>query len=163
GAVLHVAGVTYTVDGVATGAGGTDLPAGVTLTGDSLSVDPTDPAYDHLAVGEQAVIKVSYNVTDEHGAVVAQTETVTITGANDPGPAAPTPKPAPSTAPNDAPVVPPPLPISADDATPTNTPPLPPPAAPPTPGAALQGAGAPSPVDGAPTGAGGTDRPAGVT
>src|SRR6185312_9924277 len=82
-AVLHVAAVTYTVDGVATGNGGTDLPAGVSLSGATLSIDPTNAAYDHLAVGEHATIVVSYAVTDEHGATAAQTETVTLTGTND--------------------------------------------------------------------------------
>ena len=37
----------------------------------------------HLAVGEHTTIVVTYNVTDAHGATVAQTETITITGTND--------------------------------------------------------------------------------
>ncbi|MEI9407155.1 VCBS domain-containing protein, partial [Mesorhizobium argentiipisi] len=40
-------------------------------------------AYDALKQGENAVLNLSYNVVDEHGASVAQTAQVTITGAND--------------------------------------------------------------------------------
>jgi VCBS repeat-containing protein len=57
------------------------LAAGVTLNGDSLSVDPN--AYDHLAVGEHATVTVKYNVIDGNGGAVAQSATITITGAND--------------------------------------------------------------------------------
>src|SRR5436190_1064843 len=57
------------------------LAAGVTLNGDSLSVDPN--AYDHLAVGEHATVTVNYNVVDGNGGSVAQSATITITGAND--------------------------------------------------------------------------------
>jgi VCBS repeat-containing protein len=57
------------------------LAAGVTLNGDSLSVDPN--AYDHLAVGEHATVTVKYNVVDGNGGAVAQSATITITGAND--------------------------------------------------------------------------------
>jgi large repetitive protein len=57
------------------------LAAGVTLNGDSLSVDPN--AYDHLAVGEHATVTVNYNIIDGNGGAVAQSATVTITGAND--------------------------------------------------------------------------------
>ncbi|WP_164476156.1 beta strand repeat-containing protein, partial [Sinorhizobium glycinis] len=69
--VLHVAGLTLT---------GGDA-SGVTVGGDSLAVDPG--AYDHLAVGETAVITYSYDIVDGHGGAVAQTATITITGAND--------------------------------------------------------------------------------
>src|SRR5207245_1811404 len=58
-------------------------PAGVSLSGASLSVDPASAAFDHLAVGEHTTIVVSYNVVDAQGATVAQTETITITGTND--------------------------------------------------------------------------------
>lgn len=79
---LHVASVSYAVDGG--DASGTP-PAGISLGADghTLSVDPTDPAFDHLAVGEQTIIMVSYDVTDAQGATVPQTETITITGTND--------------------------------------------------------------------------------
>src|SRR5207245_10416616 len=46
-----------------------------------LSVDPN--AYDHLAVGEHATVTVNYNVVDGNGGSVAQSATITITGAND--------------------------------------------------------------------------------
>ena len=81
-ATLSVAHLTYAVDG---GTASTTLPAGITLGADghTLTVDPTNPAFNHLAVGEQTVITVSYNVKDVHGATVAQTETITIKGTND--------------------------------------------------------------------------------
>ncbi|WP_249150818.1 VCBS domain-containing protein [Bradyrhizobium sp. JYMT SZCCT0180] len=81
-ATLYVAGVTYAVNG---GAASGTAPAGVSLGADghTLTVDPADPAFDHLAVGEHATIVVSYNVTDAQGATVAQTETITINGTND--------------------------------------------------------------------------------
>jgi VCBS repeat-containing protein len=81
-ATLQVASLTYVVDG---GDASATAPAGVSLGADghTLSVDPTDPAFDHLAVGECTTIVVSYDVTDVHGATVPQTETITITGTND--------------------------------------------------------------------------------
>ncbi|MBR1151378.1 VCBS domain-containing protein, partial [Bradyrhizobium sp. JYMT SZCCT0428] len=84
-ATLYVADVTYAVDG---GAGSGAAPAGISLGADghTLTVDPTNPAFDHLAVDEHTTIVVSYNVTDAQGATVAQTETVTITGTNDAAP-----------------------------------------------------------------------------
>ena len=71
---LSVSGLTVTA--------GDD--SGVTVSGNSLSVDPT--AYNSLAVGESEVITYSYIVIDENGGTVAQTATITITGSND-GPA----------------------------------------------------------------------------
>ncbi len=81
-ATLSVAHLTYAVDG---GTASTTLPAGITLGADghTLTVDPTDPAFNHLAVGEQTVITVSYDVKDAQGATVAQTEAITIKGTND--------------------------------------------------------------------------------
>nr|WP_276540315.1 VCBS domain-containing protein [Bradyrhizobium elkanii] len=79
-ATLSVADVSYTVDG---GTGSSTAPAGVSLSGSTLTVDPTDPAFNSLAVGEHTTIVVSYNVKDAQGATVAQTETITITGTND--------------------------------------------------------------------------------
>ena len=57
------------------------MTAGVTVSGNSLSVDPT--AYNSLAVGESEVITYSYSVIDGNGGAVAQTATITITGTND--------------------------------------------------------------------------------
>lgn len=59
------------------------LPAGLTLSGTTLSIDPTDSSFDSLAVGETTQIVVSYNIVDGQGGSVTQTATVTITGAND--------------------------------------------------------------------------------
>src|SRR5439155_813450 len=58
-------------------------PAGVSLSGSTLTIDPTNTAFDHLAVGEHQTIVVSYSVKDAQGATVPQTETITITGTND--------------------------------------------------------------------------------
>ena len=71
GAVLSIANVTGLVSGV-TFAGGTDL-----------TVDLADASFQFLALGETMDIIVSYDVEDEHGASVAQTATITITGTND--------------------------------------------------------------------------------
>ncbi len=59
------------------------LPAGVTLAGNILTVDPSDASFQSLNVGDTAIITVTYDVTDEHGASVPQTATITITGTND--------------------------------------------------------------------------------
>jgi len=59
------------------------LVAGVTLSGSTLSVDPSDASFQSLKLGQQLQIVVGYDVTDEHGASVAQTATITITGSND--------------------------------------------------------------------------------
>src|SRR5207248_1889859 len=74
------ANVSYSIDGG--GASGTP-PAGFTLSGSTLTVDPTNTAFDHLKVGASTVVLVSYDVKDAQGATVSQTETVTITGTND--------------------------------------------------------------------------------
>jgi len=79
-ATLQVSGVSYAVDDHAASA---TAPAGVSLTGHTLLVNPADSAFNHLSAGETTSIVVYYNVTDAHGATVAQTETVTITGTND--------------------------------------------------------------------------------
>ena len=70
GAVLSVANVT-------------GLTAGVTFAGSTLTIDPADAAFQSLALGETLDIIVGYDVADEHGASVAQTATITITGTND--------------------------------------------------------------------------------
>jgi VCBS repeat-containing protein len=66
--VLHVSNVT-------------GLIAGVTLTGDTLVVDPN--VYNALAVGEHAAIDVSYNILDGNGGSVSETASITINGLND--------------------------------------------------------------------------------
>ena len=77
-AVLHVKNLVWT----GTGSG---FPAGVTLSpdGNSLLVDTNNLAYDHLAQGASFAAHFSYDVVDEHGALVHQTATVTIGGTND--------------------------------------------------------------------------------
>jgi len=80
GDTLSIVNVTYKVDaGTASGA----APAGVSLSGSTLSVDPTDPSFDHLAVGQNTTIVVSYDIKDALGLTVHQTETITINGTND--------------------------------------------------------------------------------
>src|SRR6185369_10052002 len=79
-ATLAVAGVTYSVDG---GPASGTAPAGVSVSGNTVSIDPSNAAFNHLAVGQSSSIVVSYNVKDAQGATVAQTETITITGTND--------------------------------------------------------------------------------
>ena len=77
---LTVTDVRYSVNG---GAASETMPAGVSLSGHSLSVNPAHATFDSLAQGETSTIVVSYKVMDAHGATVAQTETITITGTND--------------------------------------------------------------------------------
>jgi VCBS repeat-containing protein len=79
-ATLTVAGVTYSVDG---GPVSGTAPAGVSVSGSIVSIDPANAAFDHLAVGKSSSIVLSYNIKDAQGAIVAQTETITISGTND--------------------------------------------------------------------------------
>ncbi|HET7775762.1 MAG TPA: type I secretion C-terminal target domain-containing protein, partial [Azospira sp.] len=79
-ASLSISNVSYSVDG---GPSSGTVPAGLSLTGASLAVDPADLAFNSLAVGEQTTITVSYDVVDVHGASVSQSETITIAGTND--------------------------------------------------------------------------------
>jgi len=79
-ATLKVSDVSYSVNG---GASSFTPPAGVSLADNILTVDPKNTAFDHLAAGKQLTIVVSYNIKDVHGAMVAQTETITVTGTND--------------------------------------------------------------------------------
>ena len=60
-----------------------DLPAGVTLDGTTLSVDASDAAFASLAAGVTETITVNFDVTDENGGAVSQSATITVTGAND--------------------------------------------------------------------------------
>ena len=59
------------------------LPAGVTLTGTSLEVDPSDAVFQSLAAGDSTTLTLSYDVVDEQGGSVAQTASITVTGTND--------------------------------------------------------------------------------
>src|SRR5262249_22983539 len=81
-ATLSIANLSYAVGD---GNGSTIAPGGVSLgiDGHTLSIDPGSPAFDYLADGEKAVITVSFDIVDVHGASVHQTETITIDGVND--------------------------------------------------------------------------------
>jgi VCBS repeat-containing protein len=79
-ATLLIANVRYKIGN---GSFSNVAPPGVALTGATLSVDPGNPAFAHLALGEATDVVVTYDVTDVHGAKVTQTETVTVTGTND--------------------------------------------------------------------------------
>ena len=70
-------GAVLSVDNV------TGLTSGVTFAGSTLTVDPSDAAFQSLALGEVLNMVIGYDVVDEHGASVAQTATITITGTND--------------------------------------------------------------------------------
>jgi len=56
--------------------------SGIVVNNNEASVDPS--FYNSLAVSEQEVITISYDVIDGQGGSVAQTATITITGLNDP-------------------------------------------------------------------------------
>ncbi|WP_137700266.1 VCBS domain-containing protein [Marimonas lutisalis] len=59
------------------------LPAGFSLSGNSLIVDPADASFQSLNVGDSVTHVVNYDVEDQLGASVPQSVTVTITGTND--------------------------------------------------------------------------------
>ncbi|TLX79722.1 retention module-containing protein [Pseudomonas nicosulfuronedens] len=59
-------------------------PAGFTLAKNgSWLFNGLDPAYQSLAAGETKVLSIDYTVTDEHGATITNTLTLTVTGTND--------------------------------------------------------------------------------
>lgn len=58
------------------------LPAGVSSSGSSFTLDPTDAAYQSLAAGQTTIVTVNYGVSD--GTVTtAAAASWTVTGAND--------------------------------------------------------------------------------
>ena len=76
GAVINVANIVWDeVPG--------NLPFGFTVTGNTISVDTNELAYDLMAEGESFATHFTYQVVDEHGAAVIQHATITITGTND--------------------------------------------------------------------------------
>ena len=77
---LHVANLTFTVDGLPTGIGGTVMPSGLALNGTTLTVDPMSASFYYLAQGQQQTIVSSYQISDVHNATVNQTQTITIVG-----------------------------------------------------------------------------------
>ena len=71
GAVLSIANVSA-------------LPGGVTFDGVStITVDPSDASLQFLPAGFSTDFTVTFDVVDEHGASVAQSLIITITGTND--------------------------------------------------------------------------------
>jgi VCBS repeat-containing protein len=77
---LSVSNITYKVGN---GSASSTLPSGLSLSGNTLSLDPTSSAFNSLAAGEKQTIVVSYTISDGQGGSVAQTATFTITGTND--------------------------------------------------------------------------------
>jgi hypothetical protein len=75
--------LTYSVNGVATGHGVVDLPSGVSLSGNQLSLNTGDPVFDPLAAGEQQVISANFQVSNGTGGTSAQSARLTVTGVND--------------------------------------------------------------------------------
>ncbi|MFO6430503.1 Ig-like domain-containing protein [Erythrobacter sp. W302b] len=67
---------TYAIVGTA--------PAGLTLNADgSYSFDPSNAAYQSLAVGATQVVVANYTVSDGKGGTATSTLTITVTGTND--------------------------------------------------------------------------------
>ena len=60
---------------------GDDSGISLNMAGDGLFIDPD--VYTALAVGESEVVFYTYDIIDGNGGSVAQTATITITGAND--------------------------------------------------------------------------------
>ncbi|MFZ2724938.1 MAG: DUF4347 domain-containing protein, partial [Methylococcaceae bacterium] len=58
------------------------LPTGVSLTNNTLTFNPSDPAYTSLKSGDTQTITVPYTISDDR-ATVSQTATITINGIND--------------------------------------------------------------------------------
>ena len=76
---LSLSGVTYTV-GTATAS--STVPTGLSLSSAGvLTVDPTSSAFIYLAADQTLDIVVRYTISDGNGGTVAQTATITITGA----------------------------------------------------------------------------------
>jgi VCBS repeat-containing protein len=77
-------------------------PAGLIFNANgTYSFDPSNPAYQSLATGQQRVITVPYTVTDEQGATSTKDLVITIIGTND----APVARPDNGTATEDTPLV----------------------------------------------------------
>lgn len=76
------ASLSYKIDSAAASS---TIPNGLTLASDghTLTIDPNSTAFDHLAVNQSTTIAVDYDIADIHGAIVHQTETITIHGTND--------------------------------------------------------------------------------
>ena len=68
---INVQGVTFA----------TGDPAGISVVGNTLEVDPS--AYNYLADGDVLTVTYDYDIVDDLGASVRQTATIEITGSND--------------------------------------------------------------------------------
>ncbi|SHK52040.1 VCBS repeat-containing protein [Shimia gijangensis] len=63
---------------------GQAAPAGFVLNVDgSWTFDPTDPTYEHLAVGQTEHVTIPITVTDKQGATDTEDLVITVTGTND--------------------------------------------------------------------------------
>ncbi|OQX49245.1 MAG: hypothetical protein B0D87_01370, partial [Candidatus Sedimenticola endophacoides] len=63
---------------------GAEPPAGFSLNPDgSYRFDPSDPAYDHLNVGDSQLLTIPVTVTDEHGATDTTQIRISVHGTND--------------------------------------------------------------------------------
>ncbi|WP_135075106.1 Ig-like domain-containing protein [Terasakiella sp. SH-1] len=61
-----------------------DVPAGLTFNTDgTFSFDASHAAYQHLAVGEEAIIQFTYQVEDGFGGSDSQSASIIVTGTND--------------------------------------------------------------------------------
>lgn len=69
--------ITYKVG---TGGASSAIPAGLSIKDGTLTVDPKNAAFNHLATGETQTITASYKISDAHGGTVEQAVTVTVTG-----------------------------------------------------------------------------------
>lgn len=54
---------------------------GATISGANVSIDTTQ--YENLSAGQTELLRYTYTIADEHGATVAQTAEISITGEND--------------------------------------------------------------------------------
>ncbi len=78
-ASLTVSNLRYSIDN---GTETTTTPHGITFP-DAHTINIDAAGIQHIPAGVIETIEVRYDVTDIHGATVAQTETITITGVND--------------------------------------------------------------------------------
>lgn len=82
GDTLSIAGIETSIDGAAATSG---LAAGLTLGADghTITVDPSNKAFQDIAAGVTRNITVSFNVDDGHGGTVPRTAQVEVVGTND--------------------------------------------------------------------------------
>src|SRR5690606_5775078 len=74
--------VTFLVDGHSTADAGKAMPTGVTLSGNTLTVDASSD-FDNLAQGEARTITAVYLVEDGAGLTTQQSSIITVNGIND--------------------------------------------------------------------------------